>query len=353
MKIKKLYNVISKENNLTSVPNAFNKNDPILVTVNVEVFNHEKYLRQCLDSILNQKVNFNVVIHIHDDASTDSSANIIKEYEQKYPEIIFPIYQKQNVYSTVQKESAVLTIQGLRVKGTYVAMCEGDDYWTDQYKLKTQVEAMNANPDAHLCLHIVEKINESTKELMCLMPDFKLKPILKPKKFISLILRKYSFQTSSYFFRASDSVEYYSILPKFAEIMPTGDETMIMYYGSLGKTIFINKKMSVYRKFADGSWSVRHRQYDSEKNKRIAQMRIDSLKEYDKFTNGLFHKQCFNRIYRVQTSMAIKENVLSKYLEDISFKKFFVRHHPITYFLYKHPKIRKLLRRDNKNEKTN
>lgn len=336
---------------LQIIPNAFDINKSILVTVNVEVFNHEKYLRQCLDSILNQLVDFNVIINIHDDASTDSSPQIIREYEEKYPKIVFPIYQKENIYSKTQKESPVLTIQGLRVKGTYVAMCEGDDYWTDSYKLKTQVEAMNSNPDAHLCLHIVEKINESTKELMCLMPNFRLKSILKPKTFIPLILKKYSFQTSSYFFKAEDSIAYYSNLPKFAEIMPTGDETMIMYYGSLGNTIFINKKMSVYRKFAEGSWSIRHRKYDDDKNKQVAHMRIDSLKEFDLFTGGKYHKQCVERSFRVQTALAFKENTLNELLKNKEYKKFFIKHHFLTYFLFKHPKIKRLLKRGNQDEK--
>lgn len=346
MRIKTIVKQSRQNSKLKPVYDAFDPNKPIIVTVNVEVYNHEKYLKQCLDSILNQLVDFNVVINIHDDASTDCSAKIIKEYEEKYPNIVCPIYQKENIYSKVQKEYAVLTIQGLRVKGTYVAMCEGDDYWTDPYKLKIQVESMNSNPDAHLCLHIVEKINDYNKELICLMPDYKMKSVLKSKYFIPLILRKYSFQTSSYFFKVDDSITYYSNLPKFAEIMPTGDETMIMYYGSLGKVIFVNKKMSVYRKFAEGSWSIRHRQYDHEKNKSVSLMRIDSLKEYDKFTNGKYHKYCMNRIYRVQIPIAIKENTLSEYLKDKSFKRFFIRHHFMTYLFYKHPKIREVLRRN-------
>ena len=345
MKTNSILKRVKNNTNLRSISEAFDQNKPILVTVNVEVFNHEKYLRQCLDSILNQLVDFNVIINIHDDASTDSSPRIIEEYEKKYPNIVFPIFQKENIYSKTQKESPVLTIQGLRVKGTYVAMCEGDDYWTDPYKLKTQVKAMNSNPDAHLCLHIVEKINESTKELMRLMPSFKLKSVLKPKTFIPLVLKSYSFQTSSYFFKAEDSIAYYSNLPKFAEIMPTGDETMIMYYGSLGNTIFINKKMSVYRKFADGSWSVRHRKYDDEKNKQVAHMRIDSLKEFDLFTAGKYHKQCVERSFRVQTALAFKENTLNELLKNKEYKKFFIKHHFLTYFLLKHPKIKCLLKR--------
>ena len=340
-----------KNKKLQPVYKAFDQSMPVKVSVNVEVFNHKKYLRQCLDSILNQLVDFNVIINIHDDASTDGSEEVIKEYQRKFPNIIFPIIQKDNIYYKTQKENPVLTIQGLRVKGQYVAMCEGDDYWTDSYKLQTQADLMDLNPDCHLCLHIVEKINNKTGELMCLMPSYRIKSgILSSKKFIPLVLNRYSFQTSSYFFRVEDSTSYYSSLPAFADVMPTGDETMIMYYGQLGDVIFINEKMSVYRKFAEGSWSVRHREYSEEKNLEVSRARIESLSLYDSFTNYRFHKSCLERKNRVKLSLYLKTKDYDSLKKDKEVIKFFRKKHLISYIIMKHPKLYKTFKRNRNNE---
>ena len=353
-RIDKIYNRIKCDSGLKPVPDIFDSSKDVFVTVNVEVFNHAKYLRQCIESILSQKVSFNVIINIHDDASTDGSKEIIEEYQHKYPNIIFPIIQTSNIYSRSQKENDVLTIQGLRVKGKYVAMCEGDDYWTDPYKLQVQAELMEKNPNSHLCLHIVEKIDENTKKLMCLMPDFNIHSgLISSKKFIPLILEKYSFQTSSYFFRSDDSIKFYSSLPKYADLMFTGDETMIMNYGFLGDVVFINKKMSVYRKFADGSWSIRHRQYDEEKNKKVSMARVFSLDEYDIFTNYAFHKNCLDRKNRILLSCYLTEKKYDAVLRNKELKKFCKRKHLITYLNIRFPRLFTFLRGKNEKQKDN
>lgn len=99
-----------------------------------------KYIRDAIDGILSQRTAFPVEILIHDDASTDGTADIIREYEGKYPNIIKPIYQNENQYS--KKRGIITKIQNDRAKGKYIAKCEGDDYWTDPYKLQKQVEIL-------------------------------------------------------------------------------------------------------------------------------------------------------------------------------------------------------------------
>lgn len=115
-----------------------------LISIVCEVFNHEPYLRQCLKGFVMQETTFPFEILIHDDASTDGSAAIIREYEKKYPHLFRPIYQTENQYS-----KGVLiwgAIQFPRARGKYIATCEGDDYWIDPLKLQKQVDFLEAHP---------------------------------------------------------------------------------------------------------------------------------------------------------------------------------------------------------------
>jgi glycosyltransferase involved in cell wall biosynthesis len=95
-----------------------------------------------------QQTNFPIEVLIHDDASTDDTADIIREYERKYPEIIKPIYQTENQYS---KGVDVFQYNFSRAQGKYIALCEGDDYWTDPYKLQKQVDFLEKNPEYSIC----------------------------------------------------------------------------------------------------------------------------------------------------------------------------------------------------------
>lgn len=120
-------------------------NKEILVTVICLTYNHEKYIRECIDGFVMQKTNFAYEVIIHDDASTDNTAEIIKQYQQQYPDIIIPILQTENQYS--KKVPIGKTFIYPRARGKYIAFCEGDDYWIDQYKLQKQVDFLENNSD--------------------------------------------------------------------------------------------------------------------------------------------------------------------------------------------------------------
>lgn len=124
----------------------------VLVTIKCLVYNHEPYLRQCLDGFVMQKTNFKFVAIVHDDCSTDGSKSIIQEYEAKYPEIIKPIYEKENQWS--KHDSSLLKIMFDAIQATgckYVALCEGDDYWTDPYKLQKQINILENDYSLMAC----------------------------------------------------------------------------------------------------------------------------------------------------------------------------------------------------------
>lgn len=134
---------------------------PILVTVICFVYNHETYLRDCLDGFVMQKTNFRFVVIVHDDCSTDNSANIISEYENKCPDIIKPIYAAENQYSKLGGNlCSIMNSDADETGAKYIALCEGDDYWTDPYKLQKQVDFMETHEDYSMCFHKVEVIGD-------------------------------------------------------------------------------------------------------------------------------------------------------------------------------------------------
>lgn len=134
-----------------------------LVSIICLVYNHANYLRECFDGFIMQRVNFPIEILVHDDASTDNSAEIIKDYTDKYPQLFKPIFQTINQYSKGVHISA--TYQYPRCRGKYIAVCEGDDYWTDPYKLQKQVDYMEQHDDVVCSCHRYQILYDQTNEI--------------------------------------------------------------------------------------------------------------------------------------------------------------------------------------------
>src|SRR5690625_2241081 len=117
-----------------------------LVSISCITYNHEKFISDAIEGFLMQETTFPVEINIHDDASTDNTAKIVREYEKKYPNVLFNvIYQVENQYS--KKDGSIRRIQQSRARGKYYAICEGDDYWIDPSKLQKQVSFLEENPE--------------------------------------------------------------------------------------------------------------------------------------------------------------------------------------------------------------
>ncbi len=132
-----------------------------LVTIRCITYNHEPYIRECLEGFVMQQTNFKFEAVVHDDASTDGTAAIIAEFAEKYPDIIKPLYETENQYS--KKDGSLDRIMNAHMRGKYIAMCEGDDYWTDPHKLQKQVDFLEANPEYGLCFTNVDRYREDDK----------------------------------------------------------------------------------------------------------------------------------------------------------------------------------------------
>lgn len=133
-----------------------------LLTIICMTYNHEAYVRECLDSFLRQETSFPVEILVHDDASTDRTQDVIREYEARHPRLFRTILQTQNQRSKV---GPLLPILVSAARGEYFAFCEGDDYWSYPDKLQSQVDFLMKNPDFVMISHRSIKITQDGIEL--------------------------------------------------------------------------------------------------------------------------------------------------------------------------------------------
>lgn len=219
-----------------------NQNIEPLVSIDCCTFNHEKFIRSALEGFLMQKTDFTFEVLIHDDASTDQTAKIIREYEKIYPDIIKPIYQKENQYS--KKVSIGRKYQYPRVRGKYIAICEGDDYWIDPLKLQKQVDIIEANPDYSLCCHDAIMLWEDKQKQPKLFSPDKLPSRLGMED----ILNDWIIPTASMLFR-SDVI---NDLPEWDVNIINGDFLLQLWCAHHGKINYIDEAMCVYRKDIHG-----------------------------------------------------------------------------------------------------
>lgn len=209
----------------------------IKVSVCVLSYNHEQYLRDCLEGIVMQKTTFPIEAWVHDDASTDSSQEIIKEYQQRYPDIIKPILQTENQYS--KKQGSILqNFLYPHCAGEYIALCEGDDYWIDPYKLQKQVDFLDAHRDYVACVHNAIVTSGGSSSLFALVSpqstDWQLEQILS----------RWSIPTASLIFRSKNQ-------SRFEKMYPNGDYALEIWLLAKGKIRYSPLPMSVYRRHAD------------------------------------------------------------------------------------------------------
>lgn len=252
-----------------------------VISIICNTFNQEKYIGEALDSFLMQKVNVPFEILVHDDASTDNTPEIIKEYEAKYPDVIKPIYQVENQYS--KGVSITPKIQIPRAKGKYVAFCEGDDYWTDENKLQIQLDFMEANPEYTLCCHAYSMVNKD-RTLIEERFDFESDCDVPMEKLIGNQLLLPQFATH---FLRTDCISQFTgeFLGKKSQ-----DTVIRIFCATKGKIRYFNKNMSCYRRFTEGSWTMRVGQ---DKRKMAEQIRsyIPFLEKLDEYTKYAYAKE--------------------------------------------------------------
>jgi len=213
---------------------------PPLVSVLILAFNHENYIRETLDNILGQQTSFDFEIIVHDDASSDATPKIIKEYQKKYPDIIKPILQKENQFSIGVKPFSNFVYPFL--KSEFVAYCEADDYWIDSQKLEKQVAIFRRHKDIVICGHNIKIINEA---------GVKQKKIFYKKPVASGDF-KFAFhdEFDNHFVHTATFMIKTSVIKQqpVTDNWVSGDIQIILFTLSKGMGFYIDQKMSIKRR---------------------------------------------------------------------------------------------------------
>ena len=251
------------------------------VTVICLAYNHVAYIREALEGFVRQRTDFPFEVLVHDDASTDGTTDIIREYAERYPHIIHPVYQTENQYS----KGACIARDYLfpLVRGRYVALCEGDDCWTDPLKLSRQVAALEAHPELDICAHRALKVRN------CRPHGFE-----GPRGGTRVIPVERVIRGGGGFVATSSLMcrrdAYLQDTPMRRELFL--DYTLQIQGSLRGGMLYLSDCMSVYRRGVPGSWTALHvRRGDTERFARFKRM-LDAL---DEWTGG-----CYKRVICAQ-----------------------------------------------------
>ena len=266
------------------------------LSILIITYNHEKYISQAIESFLMQETNFDFEIIIGEDYSTDNTRKICSKYKEKYPNKIKLLLNKQNIG---MMPNFVQTLKAC--KGKYIALCEGDDYWTDPLKLQKQVDFLEANEDFSICFHEAEVVDKNSSFLR-FYNNFNIN-----KEFDLYDLIKKNFITT-----ASILLRYKRNLPDNFFKLSAGDWGLLIYYAQYGKIYYMKKSMSAYRVHPEGLWSkMTH-------NEMILKG-VGVMKQLDKILDYKYHKEfkiaILNRLKNLQKEK--RDNFLIKLKKKI------------------------------------
>lgn len=277
-----------------------------LVSISCITYNHGSYLRQCLDGFLAQKVKFPLEIVVYDDASTDDTQAIIQEYVKKYPSIFNVFLNQENQYSKgIRGMNMKFNLQ--RCKGKYIAFCEGDDFWTDPYKLQKQIDFLESNPNYSICCTNYSEIDSFGKELSKnVWKGIKLSPMISH----TMVLEKYKPKILTSIFR-KEAID--GKIPQLFYQTFNTDNFLCAIATESGPAGFLNFNSGCYRVHNQGVWSGKTEinQYE---------MQLDTFqKMIGYFSKDFQQKAISNRIYKIRRKLS------RLYAKELEFGKSFIQ----------------------------
>lgn len=292
------------------------------VSVCCTTYNLVSYLPDTIDSILNQKTTFSYEIIIHDDASTDGTKDIIKTYAEKYPDLIRPIFQENNIYTTYEGRLGFMFNNFIlpEARGKYIAICDGDDFWTDPRKLQKQVNFLEREKDCSACTTnalVVNEISNKKKKFHSGLED----NYLPESKIIITGGAVYPTSTlvfSKYKFTSSKVYDHYNELSKYYDY-----DTLFIYCLLFeGKIGYLKDCTAVYRRWEGGIYSgIMH---DPEKVSVLKEGEMTGNKKLLKIVTGK-RRKLFKRKISVDALYVLRHKkslYKYKYFFDLTAKEF-------------------------------
>ena len=247
------------------------------ISVVITTYNHEKYVNQCLESILSQQGDFSLEIIVGDDCSTDNTRDTVQQSLDQYPRTVHLLPYRQNLGITKNLERCLDACSG-----RYVAICEGDDYWTDRHKLQKQKELLETHPEYSMCFSAVMLYYEDSNKYVPHGDQVNLQKDCITTE--DLIGKNYIGNFSCCMYRT----EVVRMLPKSIFDIFTVDWMFNMACGQIGNIGYIRQYMSVYRLHSGGAWTGKRQLEKMEDLKRY----IDVYNEFFDFKyDALFMKQ--------------------------------------------------------------
>ena len=271
--------------------------ESVAVSVVCLTYNQEEYIRDALNGFVSQKTDFPFEVIVHDDASTDGTAAIIREFEERYPEIIKPVYEEENQYSK-HRGIYYFIIRPL-IRGKYVAFCEGDDYWTDDRKLQKQYDYLEAHPEYTMCACASTWVDMKTGKSF---PSFFSRNDTDVSMEDVIVERKgRPFQYASFFIRT----EIWNRWPRWRHSYPVGDTPVAILAAQYGKIRYIAQEMCVYRWRSASSWTAKMDD-ESHRVKEFEQM-IGAIERFNDATDRQYDDIVRARVLSLRYKIALSQ----------------------------------------------
>ncbi|MDI9589864.1 MAG: glycosyltransferase family A protein [Acidobacteriota bacterium] len=266
-----------------------------LVSVLCVTFNQVKYLARAMDGFLDQQTSFPFEILVNDDCSTDGTTELALSYQRRYPDKVQVVTHEENQYSR-----GIMPVENFlmpRARGRYVALCEGDDYYTDPTKLQRQFDVMEMNHTLTACVHANENVRARDERRLSVLRFYECDRAVDPADVLAHVQ---CFSTNSLFMR-TDALQDYFASPQKA-LPAHGDHKLMTYFAIHdGGMWYIDRIMSAYRFLAKNSIN-RTQLMDGDREAlatRLYDARTELLRSIDESTEGVYHEAVLKGIDRM------------------------------------------------------
>ena len=260
-----------------------------LVSVCMITYNHEAFIAEAIESVVSQNCSYNIELIISDDCSTDSTQQIIRTYVKKYPDLIKATLRTENI--GMQRNSA---LNLMACKGKYIAVLEGDDYWTDSFKLQKQIDFLEQNPDYSMCITSIDLINKNGEKIdsPCGFTNFEKS---------SYTIEEYIVPSERLILVPMMTLVARNILiwplPDFFYKVGTSDMVLTLLFFLKGKLYYINEKTAVYREHLGGiSKSV-------DFQLKLDRYVFDMFDGFNDYTRGKYYELIKQRIFPLSKTL--------------------------------------------------